>query len=46
VTCRGKGLAHENVEIDLEYINHLSLATDLKILALTLPVVLFGSGGK
>jgi lipopolysaccharide/colanic/teichoic acid biosynthesis glycosyltransferase len=46
VTCRGKGLAHENVEIDLEYINHLSPATDLKILALTLPVVLFGSGGK
>jgi lipopolysaccharide/colanic/teichoic acid biosynthesis glycosyltransferase len=46
VTCRGEGLAHENVELDLEYINSLSLLTDLKILALTVPVALFGSGGK
>jgi lipopolysaccharide/colanic/teichoic acid biosynthesis glycosyltransferase len=46
VTCRGEGLAHEHVEIDLEYISDLSLLTDLRILALTIPVVLFGSGGK
>jgi lipopolysaccharide/colanic/teichoic acid biosynthesis glycosyltransferase len=46
VTCRGEGLAHEHVEVDLEYINDLSLLTDLKVLALTLPVALFGSGGK
>lgn len=46
VTRRGNGLAHENVEIDLEYIDSLSLLTDLKLLALTVPVVLFGSGGK
>jgi lipopolysaccharide/colanic/teichoic acid biosynthesis glycosyltransferase len=46
VTRRGEGLAHENIELDLEYIDHLSLSTDLRILALTVPVVLFGSGGK
>jgi lipopolysaccharide/colanic/teichoic acid biosynthesis glycosyltransferase len=46
VTCRGKGLAHHNVDVDLDYISGLSLLTDLKILALTLPVALFGSSGK
>jgi lipopolysaccharide/colanic/teichoic acid biosynthesis glycosyltransferase len=46
VTCRGEGLAHEHVEIDLEYIDDLSLLSDLRILALTIPVALFGSGGK
>jgi lipopolysaccharide/colanic/teichoic acid biosynthesis glycosyltransferase len=46
VTCRGEGLAHQNVEVDLDYINGLSLLTDLKILALTLPVAIFGSSGK
>lgn len=46
VTYRGDGLAHEHVEVDLEYINDVSLLTDLRILALTIPVALFGSGGK
>jgi lipopolysaccharide/colanic/teichoic acid biosynthesis glycosyltransferase len=46
VTCRGDGLAHQNVGVDLEYIDGLSLLADLKILALTVPVALFGSGGK
>ena len=46
VTCRGEGLAHQNVEVDLQYISGLSVLTDLKILALTVPVALFESSGK
>ena len=34
----------ERVELDLEYIDHLSLANDLKLLGQTVLVVLKGKG--
>jgi lipopolysaccharide/colanic/teichoic acid biosynthesis glycosyltransferase len=40
VSVRGEGYMHEWVHIDVEYVRSLSLRTDMKILAKTLPAAL------
>ncbi len=45
VTARSRASFDEMVRIDLEYIRRRSLWLDLRIIALTIPVMLFGRGG-
>jgi lipopolysaccharide/colanic/teichoic acid biosynthesis glycosyltransferase len=40
VSQRGDGLMHENTEIDLDYVRHVSLGFDLTILLRTIPAAL------
>lgn len=44
VKCRGRGTVDEMTELDTEYIRHQSLWLDIKILLLTIPAVIKGSG--
>ncbi len=44
VRARERHNFEEMVELDVEYLDHVSLASDLRILASTIPVVLRGSG--
>jgi lipopolysaccharide/colanic/teichoic acid biosynthesis glycosyltransferase len=46
VSGRNRTTFEEMVALDLEYIERCSLAFDLRILARTIPVVLFGDGGR
>jgi lipopolysaccharide/colanic/teichoic acid biosynthesis glycosyltransferase len=40
VSERGNGLMHEHVDVDLDYVDQVSLSTDLRILLRTLPAAL------
>lgn len=44
VTARGEGEMHEHTELDIEYVQSISLRTDLKIMLLTIPAVLAHKG--
>jgi len=44
VTARGVGEMHEHTQLDIEYVRSISLRTDLKIMALTIPAVLAHTG--
>ncbi len=44
VTARGVGEMHEHVELDIEYMNNVTLRNDIKIMLLTLPAVLQHKG--
>ena len=44
VTARGEGEMHEHTDLDIEYVQSISLRTDLKIIALTIPAVLAHKG--
>jgi len=46
VTSRGEGDFSQMVLLDLYYINNGSLAFDLRLILRTIPVMLFGKGGK
>jgi lipopolysaccharide/colanic/teichoic acid biosynthesis glycosyltransferase len=40
ISERGNGLMHERTDVDLEYVQRVSLRTDLKILLFTIPAAL------
>lgn len=40
ISQRGDGQMHEHTEVDIDYVREVSLATDLKILLLTIPAAL------
>jgi lipopolysaccharide/colanic/teichoic acid biosynthesis glycosyltransferase len=40
VSERGNGMMHEHVDVDLDYVDQVSLGTDLRILLRTLPAAL------
>ena len=40
ISERGNGMMHEHVDVDLDYVDQISIGTDLRILARTLPAAL------
>ena len=45
VSERGNGMMHEHVDVDLDYVDEVSLGSDLRILARTLPAALGSNQG-
>ena len=45
VSERGNGMMHEHVDVDLDYVDEVSLSGDLRILARTLPAALGSNQG-
>jgi lipopolysaccharide/colanic/teichoic acid biosynthesis glycosyltransferase len=44
IKARGDGEMHEHTDLDIEYVQHVTLRGDLKILLLTLPAILTRKG--